>query len=419
MWSKTKYTGVRYRESTKRKIRIKGKTRPERCLYIQFKAGGKLKAEKVGWESEGVTPERARDVRGEILANIRLGSGPQSLKEKRGIEEVRRELDEAVRLTDDKENTPFDVLAQMYLDWARENKKSWKDDVSRYEYHVQPVLGNLPIKSISVLDLERLKSRLKRKNKMGPKNIPNPRQSEKLSEATIKHCLVLVRQMFNRGIGWNLFHGENPVRETIRTDKKFLKTVDNKRLRFLTRAQSDALLDEIMCSSKQIHDICLLSLHTGMRMGGIFALVWQDVAIESGLIYIKNPKNNESRTAYMTPQIESMFKGRKKNNSNKGELIFSDGKGKKLRQLSETFKRAVVKLKLNEGVEDRQNKIVPHSLRHTFASWLAQQGETLLTIKELMGHKDIETTMRYAHLVPDQKREAVLKLAKNGEINVR
>lgn len=418
MWCKTKYTGVRYRESTKRKIRVKGKTRPERCLYIQFRVGGgKLQAEKIGWESEGLTPERARDVRGEILANIRLGSGPQSLKEKRGIEEVRRELHEADRLADDKENTPFDVLAQKYLDWARENKKSWKDDVSRYGHHIKPVIGHVPIKGISVFTLEDLKRKLKRKKKLSPKNIPNPQQLAKLSEATIKHCLVLVRQMFNRGIGWNLFHGENPVRETIRIDKKFLKTSDNKRLRFLTRAEAKNLLNELMMVSMQTHDICLISLQTGMRMGEIFALVWRDVALESDLIYIKNPKNNESRTAYITPQINKMFKDRMKKVSNKGALVFGDANGKRLTQLSETFMRAVNKLKLNKGVEDRQNKIVPHSLRHTFASWLAQQGETLLTIKELMGHKDIETTMRYAHLVPDQKRKAVLKLAKNGGEN--
>ena len=54
--------------------------------------------------------------------------------------------------------------------------------------------------------------------------------------------------------------------------------------------------------------------------------------------------------------------------------------------------------------------ILFHTLRHTFASWLALQGETLLTIKELMGHKTLEMTMRYAHLMPDQKKRATVKL---------
>ena len=70
----------------------------------------------------------------------------------------------------------------------------------------------------------------------------------------------------------------------------------------------------------------------------------------------------------------------------------------------------------NNGVNDRQNKIVPHSMRHSFASWLALQGESLLTIKELLGHRDITTTQSYAHLLPDTKREAVLKLEENGRM---
>jgi integrase len=56
-------------------------------------------------------------------------------------------------------------------------------------------------------------------------------------------------------------------------------------------------------------------------------------------------------------------------------------------------------------------KVVFHSLRHTFASWLAIQGTPLYTIKELIGHKSIVMSERYAHLIPDQKIEAVKLLA--------
>jgi len=61
----------------------------------------------------------------------------------------------------------------------------------------------------------------------------------------------------------------------------------------------------------------------------------------------------------------------------------------------------------------------PFDSVHTFASWLALQGETILTIKELMGHKTLEMTMRYAHLMPDQKKRATVKLeqAFNEETN--
>jgi len=417
MWNKTKFAGVVFRESTERKFRVKGKTRSERCFYVNYrkkltqgdgkKGPSKLIWERVGWDSEGVTAETARDVRGQILANIRLGEGHQSLAEKREIDQTRREAEHLEKEAKELENTPFDVLAQKYIEWAKTNKKSWKDDRARYTKHLKPLVGNIPIREISVLNMERVKKTLKRKK------IDKRKSSSHLSDATVKHCLVLMRQMFNRAASWGLFEGVNPVRQTTIADKKFLKTEDNKRLRFLTNEEADTLLTEIKDISEQTHDICLLSLHTGLRMGEVFSLTWGDIELDHGLINIRNPKNDETRQAYITPPVDSMLKNYDPDKQIRTKLVFPDRTGKRIKQLSDTFNRVVDKMRLNEGVIDRQNKVVPHTLRHTFASWLAQQGETLLTIKELLGHKSIETTMRYAHLIPDQKRRAVLKLAKN------
>ena len=96
MWIKARYQGVRYRESIARTIRVKGHTRPDRCFYIYYKIGGKAINEKVGWESEGVNASQARDVRGEILVNIRTAEGLQSLKEKRDLDNAKKENAEAL-----------------------------------------------------------------------------------------------------------------------------------------------------------------------------------------------------------------------------------------------------------------------------------------------------------------------------------
>ena len=415
MTKATKYPGVKYYESTKRTIRVKGKTRREKCFHIIYKGPTSPSSttkknikEKVGWESESVSAESARDIRGQILANIRMGDGFQSLKEKRAIDQAEREAARVEKEVEERENMPFDVLATKYIEWAKDNKKSWKDDKSRYTYHIKPVIGHIPINNIGVLTLEKLKKELKKK-----KVLKGSRKST-LSDATIKHCLVLVRQIFNKSRHWGLFNGENPVRETSNADKKFLKTEDNKRLRFLTQDEVKTLLKEIQAVSEQTHNICLLSLHTGMRMGEIFKLLWQDVDLANKLIHVRKPKNNESRQVYLTPQLLKMFKSISSKGHKRTDLVFKNKDGNRIYQLSDTFNRSVTKLGLNEGVKDSQNKIVPHTLRHTFASWLAQQGETLLTIKELMGQKDISMTMRYAHLIPDQKRKAVLKMASSS-----
>jgi site-specific recombinase XerD len=60
----------------------------------------------------------------------------------------------------------------------------------------------------------------------------------------------------------------------------------------------------------------------------------------------------------------------------------------------------------NDKISDRRLKLVFHSLRHTFASWLIMEGTPLFTVSKLLGHGDIGMTMRYAHLAPDHLRHA-------------
>ena len=403
MWIKARYQGVRYRESIARTIRVKGHTRPDRCFYIYYKICGKAINEKVGWESEGVNANQARDVRGEILVNIRTAEGFQSLKEKRDLDNTRKEQARIKKELAKREDVSFGALAQEYLKWAKDAKKSFKDDESNYRNHLAPLLAKKVAREIGVLDIERIKKTLSKK-KVGKKG-------GQLSPATVKHCIVLTRQIFNYAITRKLFNGGNPVSETLKSRKGFVKGNSNKRTRFLTREEANSLLEKIQESSLQTYHICCSSLYTGLRMGEVFALTWQDLDLTNKLLYVRNPKNDEARQAYLTPNLVGIFKSMPKGKNNC--LIFPDRNGKRIDQLSDTFDRAVVKLGLNNGVTDRLNKVVPHTLRHTFASWLAQQGETLLTIKELMGHKNIEMTMRYSHLCPDQKRKAVLELAKN------
>ena len=394
IWKKTKFPGVRYKESPTR--RRKGK--PERYYSIRYQRHGKSVEEGVGWESAGVTPQYCNNLRGELVTNIRTGKGDQSFKDRRSEEEAAREVKRLEREAMDREGTPFDVLAQHYLDWSEHNKAAWKDDESRYRLHIKPNLGNVPIKEIGVLHLERLKRDLKTKKK---------------SPQTILHCLSLVRSMFSRASGWGLFDGPNPVKETAKLDKKFLKIPDASRLQFFSHEQANTLLKELGSRSIELHDKSLLSLHSGMRAGEIFSITWADVDLRNEIVTVRNPKNDELRRVHMTKQVKAMFERRRPEKVRLGSLVFTNRKGEKLREVSNSFDRAIEKLKFNKGVTNRRDRLVFHSLRHSFASWLAIQGESLLTIKELMGHKKIEMTMKYSHLLPDQKKDAVLKLAKN------
>ncbi|HIO23155.1 MAG TPA: site-specific integrase [Nitrospinaceae bacterium] len=395
---KTKYPGVRVKEAPTRKH--KGK--PDLYFTIYYTREGRTVFEGVGFSSEGIDAKYASAERAEIVKNIRLGTGCQSLKEKRELESKRKADELARKETQKRENMPFDKLAIKYIEWAKGEKKSWKNDQSLYLNHVKSALGNVPIKDISMIHLEKLKRNLQ---------IKKGRYGKKLSDATIKHCLVLIRQMFNRAISWRMYQGINPVTATARENKKFLKTADNKRVRFLNHEEADLLLDELKSRSQLLHDICLLSLYTGMRMGEVFNLNWNDVNLEHNTISIKDPKSGTGRNAYITPPLSNLFQRMKKNTSVAKGLLFKDRTGKKIREISNVFERVTEKLGLNKNVTDQRDKVVAHTLRHTFASWLAAQGEPIITIQKLMGHSSLEMTLRYAHLSPSHERDAVLKLA--------
>ena len=157
-------------------------------------------------------------------------------------------------------------------------------------------------------------------------------------------------------------------------------------------------------------------------MGEIFNLNWNDVNLEHNTISIKDPKSGTGRNAYITPPLSNLFQRMKKNTSVAKGLLFKDRTGKKIREISNVFERVTEKLGLNKNVTDQRDKVVAHTLRHTFASWLAAQGEPIITIQKLMGHSSLEMTLRYAHLSPSHERDAVTKLAKgkrNKVVNLK
>jgi integrase len=167
-----------------------------------------------------------------------------------------------------------------------------------------------------------------------------------------------------------------------------------------------------------VHDEALLSLFCGLRAGEIFALTWSDINFDSRQILIRNPKNKRNRYAFMTREVETMLKDRRKNQT-LDDLIFPKVGGWRQTTVSSVFSRVVDDLGLNDGITDRRQKLVFHSLRHTYASWLVQSGEALYTVKELMGHQSLQMTERYSHLAPGHLRQAAERLeGKLGALSV-
>ncbi len=108
-------------------------------------------------------------------------------------------------------------------------------------------------------------------------------------------------------------------------------------------------------------------------------------------------------------------KSPEKTTRDNNDLVFPDRNGKKIISISSSFERAVNAIGLNENITDPRRKVVFHTLRHTYASWLVDQKVELYTVKALLGHSSISMTERYAHVSDKAKDEAVKKL---GSINL-
>ncbi|MCA1906237.1 MAG: site-specific integrase [Desulfarculus sp.] len=376
----TEHKGIRYREHATRLYQEPGKKkRPDRYYFIRHAVDGKVIEEGVGWESEGFTIQKVLLMRAQLQEAKRTGQGHRSLGERH----------EAAKAAEDErrqEVMTFADLAGRYLEWARASRKSTlPHDERRLRLHVLPVLGPMLLKDVRAPHVETLKVR---------------GQEAGLAPASVAHNLQLVRLLFNWAARMDLYQGPNPTR-LVRFPK-----LNNRRLRFLSYDEAERLLDALAERSQDMADMALVSLYAGLRFGEIRDLSWQDVDLEHGTIAVLDPKSGESRHAYLSERLKDMFERRKADRGD-SQLVFPGRFGGKIDKVPRTFDRVVSELGFNNGVTDRRQKIVFHSLRHSFASWLALQGTPLLAIKELMGHKTVEMTMRYAHLIPDQKRSAV------------
>jgi integrase len=388
-WYKTEFTGVRYREHPTRLFsgKSKQKKRPDRYFTIYFRYNGKLFEEGIGWESEGATIEKAVRIRQELKDAQKEGSGPVSLREKRKKAEEKKVAEEHRLETERLANISFgEFFTSTYLPQAvlQKTKKSTDREKQLFSLWISPVIGDLSFKDVGIDYLEKIISNMISANR---------------SPRSIKYAMAVISQVFNYANSRNVYIGQSP------TKKIQVPSKDNRRLRFLSHEEASLLLDEIKKISITLYEMSLLSLHTGARAGEIFSLLWGNVDLERNQIYLVDTKTGKNRIAFMTNDVKKMLSTKKVGNPN--DFVFVNRNGERYLNPSRTFDRTAEKIGLNTGVTDRRNKVVFHTLRHTFASWLVENGENLYTVKELMGHSTLQMTERYAHLGENTLKKAI------------
>ena len=275
----------------------------------------------------------------------------------------------------DPEPVKFHDFAVEYLQWSKANKKpaTYDKDMSVMRT-LEREFGSKTLQEITTWHIEKWKSARK----------------EDHNVASVNRELAVFKHFLGRAVEWGKLK-ENPAKRV-----KLFKGVTS-RIRYLMPPEVHTLLSN--CEG-MVQDISTVAVHTGMRKSEILDLMPEHVDLEKRIVSALDTKNHERRDVPIDRTVRDIL-ARLMQGRERGTYIFHSSTGTRFGRcaLHSSFHEALKK----SGITDFHF----HDLRHTFASNLVMAGKDLNTVRELLGHKDLKMTLRYAHLAPNLKREAV------------
>jgi len=281
----------------------------------------------------------------------------------------------------------FKELAAEYLKWA-ERQRSYSKKKSIVNYLVT-VFGPYPLRKFTTKLLEQYQTaQLKDGNRRGKKKEGEVKGNK---PATINRHLATIKHMFTKAEEWGMV-----AEGTLKAVRKVkLLPENNRRLRYLSCDECQRLLD---ACEPHLRPIVTVALNTGMRKGEILGLTWDRVDLRHGFILLDKTKSGDRREIPINDTLTATLKGLTRR-VDVPHVFYDPKTGKPYTTIQRSFNTAAGRAKLAD--------FKFHDLRHTFASHLVMAGIDLTTVRELLGHRDLTMTLRYAHLAPAHKVKAV------------
>jgi len=305
---------------------------------------------------EGIPKDKITRTDAEKILNIRLAQVAQG-----------------VRIALNRNSILFDTLCKKYLnEYSKVNKRSWKRD----RQSIKHFLGFFSGKTLDQLSPLLIEGYKRERTKV-------------VKKSTVNRDLDTLRNMLYKAIEWGYiekspYHGVKKYR------------VNNINLRILSNEEFELLY---ISASDQFKPILLTAIRTGMRLGEILSLKWEDINLKEDYLLVKDSKNYESRYIPIHPELKQALINLKEKSNN--EYVFEGRK---------TIKRQWQNALKKSGIAHCRF----HDLRHTFGSNLVMNGVDIVTVAELMGHKDLTMTKRYSHPTPEHKKQAIESLIFNN-----
>ena len=344
-----------------------------------------------------LNPMQARSQAKEILGNATKGIYPEKYSN---------------HPSDKKHLTIKKFIEEKYAPWKKQDVKSGKEMIRSIRSHFFKEFGDLQLDKIEGVTIEDWRTRKK---------------ASGLKPASINRPIAYLKSAFSKAVAWKLLP-TNPLREI-----KALKE-NNDRVRYLSEAETNILREALAnreASLKQAREsantwrkernyklfaqfdtddfadylrpMVLLALNTGLRRGELFSLTWDriDFLVKNLTVTASNAKSNKTRHVPLNSEAFDVLEQWHKQSLKSG-LVFPNKDGKRFDNINKSWGNL-----LDTTVIKNFHF---HDLRHDFASKLVMAGVDLNTVRELLGHSDIKMTLRYAHLAPAHKANAVAKL---------
>jgi len=324
----------------------------------------------VGKKSAGITEPYVYRLRNQTINKIRLGEDPS----------VKRTSRKRIRLND---------LARNYFDAKEGVNKDNRRQYLKYKHHIEEKFGRKDVSNITVKDISSLQQSILAQGR-APK--------------TVNSVIQLLSAIYNYNIKVEDMSIDNPCSRV-----KPLAT-DDQRQRFLTKEEVHLLIDNVS-DNIDVLVFVKLALSTGARKGGLLNIKKKDIDFSNRTVRIYDYKRKNTYTGFFNDDLKELLLAYTKG-LDANDYVIGRGAEPLHRKKIERKLRPVLNRLYNQGLDrrDTKNRVVIHTLRHTFASNLAIQGTSIFTIQKLMNHADIEHTMRYAKLAPDSGSEMVRSL---------
>ena len=373
-------------------------TSGKKVWYLYYRDKDGKKASKKLGSFDALTVAQARDMAKDVGGRIVRG------------ENVKKEKPSP-------KMTYGEYLSSFYEPWVVSNRRTGRETMQILNSTFGFLLSQ-PIEDFSALELEQWRTK---------------RINDGSKAATINRLVVALKASINWAVEREIIK-ENPIAKLrpLReddSDKKirYLSYEERERLYAALNAREERMKAERdnhnkwleereMALSPDLKDcafvdhlkpMVIVSLNTGIRQGSLFQLRWNDIDFQEEILSVPPLAEKTGKLLHipMNFEVKETLKAWHKQTHGKDTgLVFPSPKtGGKM----DNCKSAWENLLREASIENFRW----HDMRHDFASQLVMKGVDLNTVRELMGHADIKMTLRYAHLAPKVKREAVEKLA--------